>query len=30
MQVINMDYINEAMERLVEGKVHFRFVIGEC
>lgn len=27
VEVINMDYINEAMERLVEGKVHFRFVI---
>lgn len=27
VQVVDMDYCNEAMKRMVEGDVHFRFVI---
>jgi D-arabinose 1-dehydrogenase-like Zn-dependent alcohol dehydrogenase len=27
VQVIDIDYVNEAMTRMVKGDVHFRFVI---
>jgi D-arabinose 1-dehydrogenase-like Zn-dependent alcohol dehydrogenase len=27
LQVIDMDYVNEAMKRMEKGDVHFRFVI---
>jgi D-arabinose 1-dehydrogenase-like Zn-dependent alcohol dehydrogenase len=26
-QVVDMDYVNEAMKRMEKGDVHFRFVI---